>query len=97
MNSAGTIEKEQIEMDWWVEILSHKPCCIYYFGPFDSAKEAALAQDGYIEDLVNEGAEGITVQIKWCKPRGLTIFPEDEAESFQVWGEFNHTANDLKS
>jgi len=95
MKKAEIIEKEPIEMDWWVEILTIKPCCTYYFGPFESAQEAVLAQDGYIEDLVNEGAQEITVQIKWCKPRELTIFPEDElAQRFQMWGEFNHLAND---
>ncbi len=92
MKLAETVEKKQIEMDWWVEIITTKPCCIYYFGPFKNAQEAVLAQDGYIEDLVNEGAQEITVQIKWCKPTELTIFPEDKlAESFQMWGELNNS------
>lgn len=70
-------------MDWWVEIISNKPCCIYYFGPFDSVQQATVDQNGYIEDLVNEGAQEITVQIKCCKPNELTIFPKDElVESF---------------
>jgi hypothetical protein len=69
-----------------VEILIARPCCTYYFGPFESVEEAVLAQPGYIEDLVNEGAQGIAVQIKWCKPRNLTIFFEDElAESSECW------------
>jgi hypothetical protein len=75
---ARTIEQEQLEMDWWVEILTAKPCCTYYFGPFFSAKEAVLAQPGYVEDLVNEGAQGIAAQIKRYKPRNLNIFFEDE-------------------
>ncbi len=75
MNLAEIGEKKQVEMGWWVEIITAQPHCIYYFGPFESTKEAALAQDGYLEDLVNEGTQGITVEIKWCKPRDLTIFP----------------------
>lgn len=50
-----------------------------------SAQQAIVDQDGYIEDLVNEGAQGITLQIQWCKPKELTICPKDElAESFQM-------------
>ncbi len=85
MNLAQTIEKEPMEMHWWIEIFSTQPCCTYYFGPFESDQQAFLDQDGYIEDLVNEGAQGITVQIKWCKPKELTIFAKDElAQSFQM-------------
>lgn len=62
---------------WWVEIYTAKPECIYYFGPFDSAKEAKLNQIGYIEDLVQEEAEGITVNIVQCLPNNLTIFDEE--------------------
>ncbi|NJR76053.1 MAG: DUF1816 domain-containing protein [Scytonema sp. CRU_2_7] len=90
MNLAETIEKEQMEMDWWVEIITTEPYCIYYFGPFENTEEAILAQDDYIEDLANEGTRGITVEIKCCQPRNLTIFQEDElAESFQMLGENN--------
>jgi Domain of unknown function (DUF1816) len=78
MKKAEIIEKQPIEMDWWVEILTTKPWCTYYFGPFTSVQEAVLVQDGYIEDLVNEGTQGIIVQIKWCKPKELTVFPQDE-------------------
>lgn len=68
---------EQLGMHWWVEILTARPCCTYYFGPFGSVCEAILAKPGYLEDLLQEGAEEISVQIKWCRPRELTIF-EDE-------------------
>jgi hypothetical protein len=44
MKLPETIEREQMEMDWWVEIITIKPCCIYYFGPFKNAQEAVLAQ-----------------------------------------------------
>ncbi len=57
---------------WWVEIYTVKPRCLYYFGPFDSMAEAKEYQSGYIEDLEKEGAEGITVAIKQCKPQELT-------------------------
>ncbi|MGK7875690.1 MAG: DUF1816 domain-containing protein [Xenococcaceae cyanobacterium] len=62
------------ELPWWVEISTAQPRCTYYFGPFDSAKEAQFYQPGYIEDLQEEGAEGIIVQIKQCQPKILTIF-----------------------
>ena len=58
---------------WWVEIVTQNPRCTYYFGPFLSAKEANMAKPGYLEDLEQEGATGIIVIVKRCKPSRLTI------------------------
>jgi hypothetical protein len=61
---------------WWVEIRTTIPCCTYFFGPFNSVKEAKQEQPGYIDDLVQEKAFGITVEIKQCQPTSLTVFEE---------------------
>jgi hypothetical protein len=61
---------------FWVEIITDNPRCTYYFGPFMDEKEAQAAKGGYLEDLETEGAQGITVNIKRCKPNNLTIFDE---------------------
>lgn len=58
---------------WWAEITTVKPHCVYYFGPFKTSAEAKTAYPGYVEDLNNEGAEGIVVVIKRCNPKELTI------------------------
>lgn len=58
---------------WWVEVTTASPRCTYYFGPFLSADEAESAQGGYVEDLEQEGAQGITATVKRCKPEALTI------------------------
>lgn len=58
---------------WWVEIVTQNPRCTYYFGPFLSTKEAHKAMNGYVEDLEQEGATGINVAVKRCKPANLTI------------------------
>ncbi|MFB2938548.1 DUF1816 domain-containing protein [Aerosakkonemataceae cyanobacterium BLCC-F154] len=58
---------------WWIEIITHKPQCTYYFGPFLTEKEAELAKTGYLEDLEMEGAMGVDVFIKRCKPNELTV------------------------
>lgn len=63
---------------YWIEIETQKPSCTYYFGPFLSVKEAKDAQSGYIEDLTQEKASGIKVEIKRCKPSELTIVKEKE-------------------
>ncbi|HEY9810351.1 MAG TPA: DUF1816 domain-containing protein [Halomicronema sp.] len=82
MKLATTIEDiftanlEKFELAWWVEIITTEPACTYYFGPFISAKEALLSKDDYIEDLEQEQAKGITVQIKQCHPQELTIFED---------------------
>ena len=49
------------------------PRCIYYFGPFLTAPEAEAAKAGYVEDIENEGAEGLRVSILRCKPVTLTV------------------------
>lgn len=61
---------------FWVEITTSSPRCTYYFGPFLTAQEAKVAQAGYLEDLEKEGAQGITVMVKRCKPTYLTIDDE---------------------
>ena len=61
---------------WWVEIKTTIPDCIYYFGPFHCQHIARLSQDGYIEDLVEEKAHGITVELKRLQPKVLTIYED---------------------
>ena len=63
--------------EWWVEISTDSPKCVYYFGPFVGQSEADSAKRGYIEDLEKEGAEQIRVAVKRCKtPNKLTIYDE---------------------
>src|SRR3712207_467994 len=68
---------EKMGIGWWVKIVTKKPDCLYYFGPFASHREAQLSQLGYIEDLEQERPQLIAIEIKQCKPKELTIF-EDE-------------------
>lgn len=70
----------------WLEINTESPRCTYYFGPFLTMKDARISQDGYIEDLLEEGAKGIAVTIKRFKPRELTIF--DEVADSQTFNPF---------
>lgn len=62
------------QLPWWIEINTIYPCCTYFFGPFHNIKEAEHKQIGYIDDIVEEKAFGITVEIKQCNPTSLTIF-----------------------
>ncbi len=61
---------------WWVEIVTKKPDCTYYFGPFASHMEAQLSQLGYLEDLEQERPQLIAIDIKQCQPKELTIFED---------------------
>lgn len=72
-----SLTEERIDFGWWIEVVTALPGCTYYFGPFASTQEAQLAKVGYIEDLRQEGAKEITLQLKQCQPQNLTIF-EDE-------------------
>ena len=67
------------QLPWWIEIQTEIPHCTYYFGTFDSLQEAGFFQHGYVEDLVTEKAQGITVELKKCQPQTLTIEPEFDA------------------
>ena len=58
---------------WWIEINTAVPRCSYYFGPFDTFNQAVEQQDGYIQDLIEEGAREITIDIKKGSPQQLTI------------------------
>ena len=65
---------------WWVEIVTDSPRCTYYFGPFDTDKEASSNTPGYIEDLESEGAKRVTIRIKRCQPLDLTIYEDQVSE-----------------
>lgn len=67
---------QKVTSDCWAEIITERPQCIYYFGPFQTFIEAKAACPGYIDDLKSEGALGIKVVIKRCRPDALTIFDE---------------------
>ncbi len=62
-----------IGMAWWVKIITDRPNCTYFFGPFASVADAKLHKSGYVEDLESEAAEGIQVTIERCKPTQMTI------------------------
>ncbi|MGB7444830.1 MAG: DUF1816 domain-containing protein [Coleofasciculaceae cyanobacterium] len=74
---------KRIGMAFWLEIITDNPKCIYYFGPFLSAKEAALAQAGYLEDLEEEKAQIISVETKRCQPDNLTVCDDELADYWQ--------------
>jgi hypothetical protein len=61
------------ELDWWLVIVTQVPCYIYYFGPFRNAWEAEHHTDGYLEDLILEGAQGLWLIAQQCQPTMLTI------------------------
>ena len=64
---------------YWLKITSKVPHCIYYFGPFGSAEEAWSLQSGYIQDLLEEQARGIHVELEQRNcPEALTICDEKD-------------------
>lgn len=72
-NSFYVSASEQLEMAWWLIIATEQPHCTYYFGPFLNAAEAMLHKSGYVEDLVEEGAQGFSFVLRECYPNQLTI------------------------
>ena len=80
---AKFVRIHRFSQPYWVEITTKEPKCIYYFGPFSSRAEAKKMQHGYIEDLIEEKAIGIYVEIKRCLPTTLTI-TEETLDSQQI-------------
>ncbi|WP_069791194.1 DUF1816 domain-containing protein [Cyanobacterium sp. IPPAS B-1200] len=72
----------------WMKLTTENPRCTYYFGPFLTKKEARENQQGYIDDLLEEGAKEIKISMKRFKPTELTIFEE--------LGEFNEPSQRVK-
>ena len=72
---------KMLGLAWWVEVSTNNPACIYYFGPFLSEREAKAYQAGYIEDLEQEGAQIVAVDIKQYNPKELTICNRESLET----------------
>ena len=79
-----SLENEHI-LPWWVAITTTRPHCIYYFGPFDNFPEAYGHHGGYVEDLQEEGAQGIIINIKQCQP--LVLTQELEEETYHIYND----------
>ena len=81
MKEILTIIFNFLGLAYWVKVVTNRPKCTYYFGPFLNRTEAEIAQSGYIEDLEDEGAREIYVTIKRFKPNDLTIYQDLEDTS----------------
>lgn len=70
--------KQAKSLPYWLNISTKVPQCTYYFGPFDSLLEAKALQAGYIEDLMQENAQGIHIELEQrSQPEELTVCQED--------------------
>ena len=77
-------------LNWWIEIHTSNPNCIYYFGEFENYMVAAEEQYGFVRDLIVEGAIVISLEIKQCQPQQLTIYQhQTEAIAFPIAIAFN--------
>jgi hypothetical protein len=77
MKELWTTILETLGLAWWVEVTTESPHCTYYFGPFASSQDAESETGGYIEDLNEEGAQGVRAAVLRCKPNNLTICDEN--------------------
>ncbi|HTL90647.1 MAG TPA: DUF1816 domain-containing protein [Leptolyngbya sp.] len=84
MNELLTNFLNAIGFAWWVEVTTDSPRCVYYFGPFLDKKMAQTYEGGYVEDLQQEGATNIKINIKRCKPSNLTIYDERADVGFSL-------------
>ncbi|WP_069791854.1 diguanylate cyclase domain-containing protein [Cyanobacterium sp. IPPAS B-1200] len=81
------------EVFWWIRIDTIKPAMTYYFGPFDSLREAEENCNGYVEDLIEEKAEGITFDYQYFEPDSLTInrdVKDLQLENEKLWDDLKY-------
>jgi hypothetical protein len=73
------IKEKQLrhQLGWWLEILTAQPMCLYYFGVFDTHKEAESCQAGFIEDLLQENALIFSSSIQYLQPSQTTLTGDD--------------------
>jgi PAS domain-containing protein len=85
---AGSRSFQINEMAWWIKIHTIIPCVTYYFGPFETQAEAKHSYPGYVEDLQQEKAIGISVQLQKIQPTFLTVVdsPDDlKRDQKRLW------------
>lgn len=76
LNALGV--QEQQKLPYWLKVTTKVPKCTYYFGPFDSPLEAKALQGGYIEDIMEEDAQGVHIELEQrTQPEDLTICEDD--------------------
>lgn len=73
LSSSEELDFHYPDPAWWVKIHTITPCVTYYFGPFKSQKEAKQSYPGYLDDLKNEQAIGISANYEFIKPDILTV------------------------
>jgi Domain of unknown function (DUF1816) len=59
--------------NWWLEIGTVNPRCLYFFGPFEDQLEAESSKEGFSQDLEGENARVRCSKVKFCQPRQLTL------------------------
>jgi hypothetical protein len=69
----------KLGLAYWLEVITDYPWCVYYFGPFGTIQEAELSQHGYLQDILEESAQLMSVTIKQICPQNLTIFEDNMA------------------
>lgn len=69
----SSLNVENQELAWWIEVRTYQPACTYFFGPFESRNEAIWNQSGYLEDIQAEQPMGIMTNISQTQPEQLTI------------------------
>ena len=61
------------DLGWYIEILTARPLCLYYFGSFGTEQEAQQLQSGFVEDLRLENALIISINHRFFQPSEVTL------------------------
>lgn len=68
-----------LRKSWWLEILAASPSCGYFFGPFESEREALQEQLRHIKDIEQQGREVLLVSVVRRQPPEQRMIHYSEA------------------
>lgn len=73
LSTTPTDNTEISGSNWWLEMGTVNPRCLYFFGPFEDQLAAESSKEGFSQDLEGENARVLCSKVKFCQPRQLTL------------------------
>ena len=74
------MNKEIQKYTWWIKVLTNNTCNMYYFGDFESYKEAEQIKNTYIQDLEEKKVKKVNILIELNEPKKISKIWEKNKE-----------------
>ena len=74
------MDKQTQKYTWWIKVLTNKNCNMYYFGDFESYKEAEQIKNVYIQNLEKKQIKKVNILIELNEPKEISTIWEKNKE-----------------